>query len=227
MKLRKCVDEASRKNDILAEIIQPNETANSSKRAAFPTILLKTFSSRAKSKLTPKRSPSTSQRGAQILELSRKIHNEPSNKRSHKEELSPKDKQPTSKLANTTSSTPESSPARAEKWLRHTYSPYASPSSGILKKKLNGNDDIDDLGEGSPGFSKSRRVSFADPEVSRSVTIQSTPKRLSRTRRSLITTYNKSVGVGEQESDGLKDSNVEEVLRHVNQMKGFILIIIF
>lgn len=212
MKLRKCVNDSFR---ILAEIAQPS----SSKRVAFPTKLLKTFSSRAKSKLPPKRSPSTSQRGAQILELSRKIHNEPPNRKPHKEELSPKDKPPTSKSANTTSSTtPESSPARAETWLRHTYSPYASPSSGILKKKANGNDD-EDLGEGSPGFFKSRRVSFADPEVSRSVTIQSTPKRLSRTRRSLLTTYNKTVVTGEPESDGLKDSNVLEVSRHDYRMK--------
>lgn len=184
--------------DIFAETTQPDVV-----KKMYPPKLLKTFTTRAKKKLTPTRhkgpSPSSGQfRGAQILELSRKIQNEPPNKKARKEDSPPSEK--TTKNINnnlTVSLTPEGSPVRVETWVRHTYSPYASPSSGILKKRLQG-DDGEDMAhhDGSPVSStKSRRVSFADPEVSRSVTIQPTPKRLSRTRRSLITTYSKSISI--------------------------------
>jgi len=40
--------------------------------------------------------------------------------------------------ATSSTTTPDGSPLRphpVEPWVRHTYSPYASPSAGILKKK--------------------------------------------------------------------------------------------
>ena len=198
---KEIVREASDANslDIFTETSQPDVT-----KKMYPPKLLKTFTTRAKKKLTPTRlkgpSPSSGQlRGAQILELSRKIQNEPPNKKARKEDSPPSEKI-TKNINNNlmVSLTPESSPVRVEDWVRHTYSPYASPSSSILKKRLQGDDGEDVANhEGSPisSTSKSRRVSFADPEVSRSVTIQPAPKRLSRTRRSLISTYSKSISI--------------------------------
>ena len=187
--------------DMFSETVQPDVM-----KKMYPPRLIKAITLRTKKKLVPKQkgpSPSTGQfRGAQILELSRKIQNEPPNKKPRKEEsVSPLNKAEKNINNNLTISlTPEGSPARTETpWIRHTYSPYASPSSGILKKRLGQGDDAEEMTavtDGSPmNSAKSRRVSFADPEVSRSVTIQPTPRRLSRTRRSLITTYSKSISI--------------------------------
>lgn len=166
--------------------------------------LIKSFSLRTKKSATPKSigpSPTTGKRGAHILELSRKIHNEPPSKRSKRGE-SPHKEVADSTIGNASIGervvTPEGSPARTAPWLPRTYSPYASPSTGILKKRALV-EELEDAGEGSysPASSvcKSRRVSFADPEVSHSVKISPIKKRLSRarTRRSLIATYDDSL----------------------------------
>ncbi|KAK4023666.1 hypothetical protein OUZ56_009065 [Daphnia magna] len=166
--------------------------------------LIKSFSLRTKKGAAPKSvgpSPTTGKRGAHILELSRKIHNEPPSKKSKKGD-SPQKEIGDSPICNTSMGelvvTPEGSPARTAPWLPRTYSPYASPSTGILKKRAV-IEESEEVGEGSysPASSscKSRRVSFADPEVSHSVKISPIKKRLSRarTRRSLITTYDDSL----------------------------------
>lgn len=166
--------------------------------------MIKSFSLRTKKGAAPKSvgpSPTTGKRGAHILELSRKIHNEPPSKKSKKGD-SPQKEIGDSPICNTSMGelvvTPEGSPARTAPWLPRTYSPYASPSTGILKKRAV-IEESEEVGEGSysPASSscKSRRVSFADPEVSHSVKISPIKKRLSRarTRRSLITTYDDSL----------------------------------
>ncbi|XP_057374460.1 telomere-associated protein RIF1-like [Daphnia carinata] len=166
--------------------------------------LIKSFSLRTKKGTVPKSvgpSPTTGKRGAHILELSRKIHNEPPSKKSKKTDSPPKEIGD-SPICNTSMGelvvTPEGSPARTAPWLPRTYSPYASPSTGILKKRAIV-EDSEEVGEGSysPASSacKARRVSFADPEVSHSVKISPIKKKLSRarTRRSLITTYDNSL----------------------------------
>ena len=167
--------------------------------------LIKSFSLRTK-KVVPKTlgpSPSTGKRGAHILELSRKIQNEPPNKKSKKGE-SPQKETVDSTVSSASlaefSITPEGSPARTAQWLPRTYSPYASPSTGILKKRAPV-EESEDAADGSPASSasKARRVSFADPEVSHSVKISPIKKRLlrTRTRRSLIRTYDDSMSAQE------------------------------
>jgi len=89
-------------------------------------------------------------------------------------------------------------------WTAKTYSPYASPSTGILKKKSilateEGTAGSEEYSvENSPisSASKARRVSFADPEVSHSVKISPARARTkltrsssNRLRRSLIISY--------------------------------------
>ena len=166
--------------------------------------LIKSFSLRSKKVIVPKTvgpSPSTGKRGAHILELSRKIQNEPPKKKSKIGE-STQNETVESTVGSATLGelvvTPEGSPARTAPWLPRTYSPYASPSTGILKKRALV-EESEDAAEGSyspaSSASKSRRVSFADPEVSHSVKISPIKKQLSRirTRRSLIRTYNDSL----------------------------------
>ena len=127
-------------------------------------------------------SPST-QRGAQILEMSRKIQSEPPRKKLKSSSPAGKEK--------CESQTTFDSPVRpVDPWVRHTYSPNASPGGSILKKKALAEDC--DSTENSPSSSKNRRVSFADPEISDSVDIPSARKsRTSRTRRSLMNIYTK------------------------------------
>ncbi|KAI9556357.1 hypothetical protein GHT06_018931 [Daphnia sinensis] len=181
--------------------------------------LIKSFSLRTKKGTVPKSvgpSPTTGKRGAHILELSRKINNEPPSKKSKKTD-SPQKEVGDSPICNTSMGelvvTPEGSPARTAPWLPRTYSPYASPSTGILKKRAI-IEESEEVGEGSysPASSacKARRVSFADPEVSHSVKISPIKKRLSRarTRRSLITTYDDSLN---SEEPSLKEENESSV----------------
>lgn len=170
--------------------------------------------------------PSTGKRGAQILELSRKIQNEPPSKKSRKAESPQKE---TPEVVTTVSMgelvvTPEGSPARTALWLPRTYSPYASPSTGILKKRIVV-EESEEIGEGSfspaSSASKGRRVSFADPEVSHSVKISPVKKRLSRarTRRSLIATYENSL-VSEESIDqgGNESETPSESVNEVPQV---------
>ena len=169
--------------------------------------MMKSLTLRTKKISTPKSigpSPSTGKRGAHILELSRKIQNEPPSKKTKKGE-SPQTEGQSGESVHIsvveTVVTPEGSPARTQQWIPRTYSPFASPSTGILKKRALLLEEPVEAGEAlafSPASSasKSRRVSFADPEVSHSVKISPVNnKRLSRnrTRRSLITTYETSL----------------------------------
>lgn len=169
-----------------------NETQTESQSQKAQTFLLKNplLKTYAIKKKVPLKgpAPSSSKRGAQMLELSRKItRNEPPSKKLRKTDSSPGDE-----ASGEVVVTPEGSPARTAKWIPRTYSPYASPSTGILKKRQQMNEEADD-GCDSPisSASKARRVSFADPEVSHSVKISPAKKRLTRTRtrRSLISTY--------------------------------------
>lgn len=168
--------------------------------------MIKSFTVRTKKVFVPKigPSPSSGKRGAHILELSRKIQNEPPNKKAKKGDSPQKETVEctvSSASLGEFSVTPEGSPARTAPWLPRTYSPYASPSTGILKKRAPV-EESEDAAEDSPASSasKARRVSFADPEVSHSVKISPIKKRLSRlrTRRSLIRTYDDSLSVQEQ-----------------------------
>lgn len=174
--------------------------------------MMKSLSMRTKKVGTPKSigpSPSTGKRGAQILELSRKIHNEPPNKKSKKTESPQREGVESTIALGETVITPEGSPARTQQWIPRTYSPFASPSTSILKKRAQIDESADPV-EGSPASSasKSRRVSFADPEVSHSVKISPVNKKLTRnrTRRSLITTYEVSLD---------KHTEIEEEINQV------------
>lgn len=173
--------------------------------------LMKSFALRTRKAVPHKNigpAPSTGKRGAQILELSRKIQNEPPSKKLRKAESPPKEAliEPASSSVTIGELviTPNGSPARTTQWIPKIYSPCASPSTGILKKRANveESEDIAEVTFSPASASKSRRVSFADPEVSHSVKISPIKKRLSRarTRRSLITTYD----------DSLNESNVNE-----------------
>lgn len=179
---------------------------------------IKSFCLRSKRGGTPKSigpSPTTGKRGAQILELSRKIQSEPPNKKSKIRESPQKETaDPTSVGERVV--TPEGSPARTSAWLPRTYSPYASPSTSILKKRsLVEESEETEVTSYSPvsSASKSRRVSFADPEVSHSVKISPIKKRLTRTRtrRSLITTYGDTSFIEEpvekEDKSAILDSN--------------------
>ncbi|XP_076349367.1 rap1 interacting factor 1 isoform X2 [Tachypleus tridentatus] len=82
-------------------------------------------------------------------------------------------------------SSPASSPP---KWLKHVYSPTASPSAGILKKRV--------LKSGSPSSpSKQRKVSFAVPPVQSEVEFEVSPKKgriTGRVSRCLELTHGKN-----------------------------------
>ena len=134
-------------------------------------------------------SPSTGKRGARILELSRKmLENGPPNKKFKPDQVvSQSTVNPVPEAPLSTEENPASSPIRtSEPWARHTYSPYASPSAGILKKLADSNS----LDCSPNSLTKDRRVSWAYPEVSESVDIPlASNSRSSRTRRSLLKNY--------------------------------------
>lgn len=164
--------------------------------------LIKSFGLRTKKVIGPKTigpSPSTGKRGAQILELSRKIQNEPPNKKIKKGESPQKEiiEVVNCAVLGELVVTPEGSPARTAPWIPRIYSPYASPTTSILKKRAlleEPEDGAEHSFSPASSASKARRVSFADPEVSHSVKISPVKKwsTRTRTRRSLINTYENS-----------------------------------
>jgi len=179
---------------------------------------LRTFPAAARGKnqalVRSRPGPASGGRAAQILELSRK--------KVIKDDASPRQETEDKTMdIGQVVMTPEGSPARTKPWVPRTYSPFASPSTaGILKKRPRAGDEETEeaSGEGSPVSSacKSRRVSFADPAVSHLAKISPMPARLStgRTRRSLISTYDKSSGSSEAEAQD--SSSVQELsLNHI------------
>ena len=205
-------------HEVLSDSVQ---SATLPQKAPFQyKSLMKSFGLRTRKAVPQKSIGPTGKRGAHILELSRKIQNEPPSKKSRKGESPPKEtvSEPASNTIGEVVITPNGSPARTTQWVPRTYSPYASPSTGILKKKSTV-DDSEDAAEGSyspvSSASKSRRVSFADPEVSHSVKISPIKKRLSRarTRRSLISTYDSSLPNEEPSvKENVPSSSVEETI---------------
>ena len=186
-------------------MVKPVPFSYSNRMRTFP-------SSRSKNQTSVRSRPGpascTGGRAAQILELSRKKVN--------KDDASPRqDTEDKTMDIGQVVMTPEGSPARTKPWVPRTYSPFASPSTaGILKKRPRGGDEeVEEAsGDGSPVSSacKSRRVSFADPAVSHLAKISPMPVRLStgRTRRSLISTYEKPSGSSEAEAQDT--SSVQE-----------------
>ena len=207
--------------DLFADSSQQQEVgqkpAAPATAALQPKKFLKDHCTKAKASLLNKNrghSPNTGKRGAHILELSRKISNEPPSKKPKMVSLSPSgmyDKRSVGDASVAASS--EGSPAREkEPWVRHTYSPYASPSGGILKKRPHA-DESDSVENSPTSLTKNRRVSFAFPEVSDSVDI---PKvRSTRTRRSLLGTY--KPGHNEPETQGAIAAEVPKSANDQNE----------
>ncbi len=208
-------------HEVLSDSAQPGTLPQKPPFVPYNKSLMKSFGLRTKKAIPHKNigpAPSTGKRGAQILELSRKIQNEPPSKKLRKGESPPKEAliEPASSSSVTIGElviTPNGSPARTTQWIPKIYSPCASPSTGILKKRANieESEDIAEVTFSPASASKSRRVSFADPEVSHSVKISPIKKRLSRarTRRSLITTYDNSLNESNAKEECETTSSVE------------------